>query len=241
MPKIYEIINVAGLDSSDTAEVTEILKDSREYGRSFRSGITGTSVDGDLDSIAQFVVKKLQEKEEKEHYINTSDEHVEAYKAGLDAKKIQAEKEAEAERLEREREKLIASSAAFMTTTGESFEGYKIVVYGGCISSDAVTAVQRQLTHFSNIGIEKGKTRTAVKLVNSIQSLRQEALAELKAEAANCNCNAVVGVSYNYITLDPLANPYGATGNSQPYIFCVSATGTAVRIEKEESVSHDYE
>ena len=151
----------------------------------------------------------------------------------LDAKRIQAEKEAEAERVEREREKLIETSSSFMTTTGESFTGYNITKNGGCITADSVTAVQRQLTNLSNIGVEKGKTRTAVKLVNSLQSLRQEALAGLKAEAANYGCNAVIGVSYNYITLDPLVNPYGATGNSQPYIFCVSATGTAVKIEKE--------
>lgn len=234
MPKINDVLKAAGLDIKDTETVTEILKNSREYGSTVRSGITGTSVDGNVDLIAQFVLKKLQETEEKGHSISITDKNVESYKAGIDVKRIQAEKEAEAERIEKEREKLIEASSSFMTTTGESFAGYNITRYGGCITADSVTAVQRQLTHLSNIGVEKGKTRTAVKLVNSLQSLRQEALAELKAEAANCGCNAVIGVSYNYITLDPLANPYGATGNSQPYIFCVSATGTAVKIEKDE-------
>ena len=46
-------------------------------------------------------------------------------------------------------------------------------------------------------------------------------------------CNAVIGVDFDYLTLDPqTANATGGT-TYYPYVFGVTANGNAVVIEKE--------
>ena len=214
--RFEEFIKNSGIDEADTERAKEIINDSKYRFLLGKDSNGDTVIDGNTEAIAIFVTESLAEDQQRIE---------EKRAAKMEEKQLQRQ-------MQRERETLLKDPDSLLTTTGESFEGYKIVHSSGCISADSVKAVQRQLTHLSNIGVEKGKTRTAVKLVESLQSLRQEALVELKTTAAGCGCNAIIGVSYNYITLDPLANPYGATGNSQPYIFCVSATGTAVKIEK---------
>lgn len=247
MPRINDVIKAAGLDIKDAETVTKILKESREYGSSVKSGITGISVDGDVEIVAQFVLKKLQETEEDGCSLSSSEESIESYKARLEAEMIQAKEEAEAERIEQENEKereiLRSKCKDFMTTTGDSFVGYRIVKHGGCIAADAVTAVQRK---FTNLGNKKGEAVIGNRLAENLPVLRKEALGKLKVEAANLGCNAITGVNYNYLVLDPLENTMlGGNAqylNFQPYIFCVSASGTAIRIEKcEENSSADFE
>lgn len=66
------------------------------------------------------------------------------------------------------------------------------------------------------------------------KGIRRNALQELKEAAYSLGCNAVIGVDFDYITLDPeTANISGGT-TYQPYVFCVTANGNAVVIEKIE-------
>jgi len=70
--------------------------------------------------------------------------------------------------------------------------------------------------------------------MESLTQIRRNALRELKEAAYDLGCNAVIGVDFDYITLDPqTANITGGT-TYQPYVFCVTANGNAVIIEKIE-------
>ena len=59
-------------------------------------------------------------------------------------------------------------------------------------------------------------------------------LAELKEAAYALGCNAVVGVDFDYITLEPETANFNGGTLYEPYIICVTANGNAVVIEKEE-------
>ena len=68
--------------------------------------------------------------------------------------------------------------------------------------------------------------------MNSLSSIRRRALAELKEAAYDLGCNAVIGVDFDYLTLDPeTASSSGGT-MYLPYVFGVTANGNAVVIEK---------
>ena len=72
------------------------------------------------------------------------------------------------------------------------------------------------------------------KLMASLSEIRRNALRELKEAAYNLGCNAVIGVDFDYITLDPQTASIGGGTVYQPYVFCVTANGNAVVIEKIE-------
>ena len=64
--------------------------------------------------------------------------------------------------------------------------------------------------------------------------IRRNALAELKEAAYALGCNAVIGVDFDYLTLDPeTARSNGGT-LYLPFLFGVTANGNAVIIEKNE-------
>ena len=70
-------------------------------------------------------------------------------------------------------------------------------------------------------------------LTDALVRIRIQALKELKEAAYDLGCNAVIGVDFDYITLEPeTANLAGGT-LYEPYIICVTANGNAVVIEKE--------
>ena len=72
------------------------------------------------------------------------------------------------------------------------------------------------------------------KLMQSLTIIRRNALRELKEAAYDLGCNAVIGVDFDYLTLDPqTANSSGGT-TYLPYVFGVTANGNAVIIEKIE-------
>lgn len=60
-----------------------------------------------------------------------------------------------------------------------------------------------------------------------------QALKELKEAAYDLGCNAVIGVDFDYITLEPETVNAGGGTLYLPYVFCVTANGNAVIIEKE--------
>ena len=66
--------------------------------------------------------------------------------------------------------------------------------------------------------------------------IRRQALKELKEAAYDLGCNAVIGVDFDYITLEPERS---SALNRQitvyePFVICVTANGNAVVIEKDE-------
>ena len=104
--------------------------------------------------------------------------------------------------------------AEMLITSGFNFEGYRIVKYSGYISGDDAIQVPRGMAVF---GV--GTTNTADDLMKSLVRIRRNALRELKEAAYDLGCNAVIGVDFDYLTLDPqTANLSGGT-TYQPYVF----------------------
>lgn len=129
---------------------------------------------------------------------------------------------------EEEAEKKKRAMAKMLITSGFSFDGYIITKYSGYISGDDAISVDRGLAVFgSDTGVKD-------KLLNSLVEIRRNALRELKEAAYELGCNAVIGVDFDYITLDPQTKDLLATGgiSYQPYVFAVTANGNAVVIEK---------
>ena len=119
----------------------------------------------------------------------------------------------------------MAALSSMLITSGFNFDGYKITRYSGYISGD--DAVQIPRTGYFNTS-NNGKN-----LTDSLVKIRRQALKELKEAAYALGCNAVIGVDFDYMTLDPqTANILGGT-TYEPYVICVTANGNAVVIEKE--------
>lgn len=115
-----------------------------------------------------------------------------------------------------------------LITSGYSFEGYSIKKYSGYISGDDVVQIPR-----GTAGYLFGRaTDPGDALSKSLVKIRRQALKELKQAAYDLGCNAIIGVDFDYITLEPeTANKNGGT-TYLPYVFCVTANGNAVVIEK---------
>ena len=142
-------------------------------------------------------------------------------------KKIQREKQIELSQ-EYNKEKNLALPK-MLITSGFSFEGYRIVKYSGYISGDDAVQVNR-----GTAGFFSDPTNVGEKLMQSLTIIRRNALRELKEAAYDLGCNAVIGVDFDYLTLDPqTANSSGGT-TYLPYVFGVTANGNAVIIEKIE-------
>lgn len=183
----------------------------KQSGLQFKSGITGLSVD---DSI-------------------NLDEMIAHYNQYLTYEK--ARKAEEQERLEFEQanaqEAELAkqhSMASMLITSGFNFDGYSITKYSGYISGDDAVSMDRP-THGWFAGVSKD---VGADLLSGLSHIRRNALAELKEAAYALGCNAVIGVDFDYLTLDPeTASSSGGT-MYLPFLFAVTANGNAVVIEK---------
>lgn len=144
----------------------------------------------------------------------------------IENKQEQIRKAAIAAEQKRENERIKSEMIAKMLiSSGFSFEGYRIVKYSGYISGDDATQIQRSGIFGSDNGY---------KLTNALVKIRIQALKELKEAAYELGCNAVIGVDFDYLTLEPeTASLTGAT-LYEPYVICVTANGNAVVVEKEE-------
>ncbi len=117
-----------------------------------------------------------------------------------------------------------------LITSGFSFDGYRITKYSGYISGDSVIQVER-----GYVGIFSNPENVGNALMKSLKEMRREALMELKEAAYDLGCNAVIGVDFDYITLEPqTANLLTGGTTYLPYVFGVTANGNAVIIEKED-------
>lgn len=111
-----------------------------------------------------------------------------------------------------------------LVTSGFSFDGYKITKYSGYISGDDATQIPRSGAFGGNNGQN---------LTDALVKIRIQALKELKEAAYDLGCNAVIGVDFDYITLEPETANFSGGTLYEPYIICVTANGNAVVIEKE--------
>jgi uncharacterized protein YbjQ (UPF0145 family) len=159
-----------------------------------------------------------------------------AYKQHLSEKAQRAEAEAarRADEKKREQEALDEKRialASMLITSGFNFEGFTITKYSGYISGDDVIEVNRPTRGWlgsmsSNVGEE---------LMKSLAKMRRNAISELKESAYQLGCNAVIGVDFDYLTLDPeTVTPQGGT-LYLPFLFGVTANGNAVFIEKNSN------
>jgi len=138
------------------------------------------------------------------------------------------EKANEEARLKKAADDKKAALASMLITSGFNFDGYTITKYSGYISGDDAISVDRGMTVFGP------GTNIKDELMDSLVIIRRNALSELKEAAYALGCNAVIGVDFDYLTLDPqTANLSGGT-TYQPYVFGVTANGNAVVIVKNE-------
>ena len=118
--------------------------------------------------------------------------------------------------------------ASMLITSGFNFDGYTITKYSGYISGDDAISVDRGMVIFGS------GTNIKDKLMESLVIIRRNALAELKEAAFALGCNAVIGVDFDYLTLDPQTANFSGGTTFQPYVFGVTANGNAVVIVKNE-------
>jgi uncharacterized protein YbjQ (UPF0145 family) len=124
------------------------------------------------------------------------------------------------------------ATAGMLITSGFSFEGYNITKYSGYISGDDVVQIDR-----GSGGWFQTATDVGASLMESLGEIRRNALQELKEAAYALGCNAVIGVDFDYLTMDPeTVNANGGT-LYMPYVFGVTANGNAVVIEKSKKAS----
>lgn len=120
--------------------------------------------------------------------------------------------------------------ASMLITSGFNFDGYTVTKYSGYISGDDVTQIARDaITFTSGTG---SKTGVGDRLSAAMVQIRRTALAELKEAAWALGCNAVIGVDFDYLTLEPETQSLGGNTKYMPYVVCVTANGNAVVIEK---------
>lgn len=118
--------------------------------------------------------------------------------------------------------------SGILITSGFNFDGFKVVKYSGYISGDDAIQVDRGQQGFFTSATNVGEA-----LMNNLSTIRRNALQELKEQAYALGCNAIIGVDFDYLTLDP--ETVSASGGTlyMPYVFGVTANGNAVIIEKD--------
>lgn len=163
--------------------------------------------------------------------VNDSDveEIVSAFKEKLEMDKM-LEEQARIDEIRKPEEdrKKKSALAEMLITSGFTFDGYKITKYSGYISGDDCVTLPRD-TFWGNNKVEDN-------LCGALVKIRRQALKELKEAAYDLGCNAVIGVDFDYLTMDPqhASALNGTVTVYEPYVICVTANGNAVVIEKDE-------
>ena len=121
------------------------------------------------------------------------------------------------------------AASRMLITSGFNFDGYHVTKYSGYISGDDVVQISRGTDGIFSRAQDVGESLSA-----ALVQIRRNALQELKEAAYDLGCNAVIGVDFDYITLDPETANIGGGTTYLPYVFCVTANGNAVVIEKDE-------
>lgn len=124
--------------------------------------------------------------------------------------------------IQAEEERLAEVVRTMPITSTASFEGYNIVRYGGYVSGDEAIMLS---DGFFGSGFSSDVVNDAIK------KIRIAAINELKAAAAEIGCNAVVGLDFDYVTVDRQFPGFSGTMKNETYLM-LTANGTAVEIEK---------
>ncbi|TYL50033.1 heavy metal-binding domain-containing protein [Nocardioides sp. BGMRC 2183] len=184
----------------------------KRSGHPVRSGITGLAIDDNVN--VERVVAEFRSHQEAERE---------------QAAVAQSQREAAAAEAERAARAKAQAMAGMLITSGFNFDGYTITKYSGYISGDSAVQVDRPTQGFWS-GV-KGNVGDDMML--ALAQIRRVALAELKEAAYDLGCNAVIGVDFDYLTLDPeTVNSNGGT-LYLPFLFGVTANGNAVVIERQ--------
>jgi uncharacterized protein YbjQ (UPF0145 family) len=193
----------------DERDFVEWMKNSQHP---HKLSFTGSSLEID-DSRVESVVTEYQA-----HLI-------ERQKAAAIAAEVNAKAAAEAAKANQQKQEALAS---MLITSGFNFDGFTITKYSGYISGDDAVSMDRPSQgYWGAVHGDVGED-----LLAGLTHIRRNALAELKEAAYALGCNAVIGVDFDYLTLDP------ETVNNQggvlylPFLFAITANGNAVVIEK---------
>lgn len=135
---------------------------------------------------------------------------------------------AEQQRSERAAQEKQHALAGMLITSGFNFDGYRITRYSGYISGDDAVSMDRPRHGW--LGGVNGDVATD--LMAGLAHIRRNALTELKEAAYALGCNAVIGVDFDYLTLDPETVSNSGGTLYLPFLFAVTANGNAVVIEK---------
>ena len=119
--------------------------------------------------------------------------------------------------------------ASMIVHSGFTFEGYTITKYSGYISGDSVVQVPR-----GTAGMFSNPENVGFHLTKQLVHIRRGAITQLKEAAWELGCNAVVGVDFDYIALEPETARSGGGVMYLPYVFAVTAHGSGVLIEKKD-------
>ena len=206
---LYMVMQRAGLadNANNKALAIQIFKEDAFYKNHITTGFLSTSIEAEsLEEVAEFLKKKVEEK------TNAAIEAYETAAAIAEFGSVEAKQAHDAE------------LAQIMITSGHDFEGYRITKYSGYISGDDAVEIPR-----NNVFDKK---TNGGNLTDALVRIRRQSLKELKEAAYDLGCNAVIGVDFDYITLEP-ETISGTTHYYEPYVICVTANGTAVTIEKE--------
>jgi uncharacterized protein YbjQ (UPF0145 family) len=144
----------------------------------------------------------------------------------LELDRVRQEEAAAARAVEEKKQAL----ASMLITSGFNFDGYTVTKYSGYISGDDAVSMDRPTQ-----GIWGSVNKhVGADLLASLVHIRRNALAELKEAAYALGCNAVIGVDFDYLTMDPETATAAGGTLYLPFLFCVTANGNAVVIEKNE-------
>jgi uncharacterized protein YbjQ (UPF0145 family) len=207
--------DVAAAHGIDKDSFEDWLKEHREDDYSL-GAFGGMSIDDEKVDSLILEFKKYEKVREKEEA---------AANEAADAKKAKAKEAAAAKQ---------QALSSMLISSGFNFDGYTITKYSGYISGDGATAVDRDGLYTRESGWTGTKvTGVGAELLMSLAELRRNALFELKEAAYDLGCNAIIGVDFDYLTLDPVTINSQGQQIFQPYMFAVTANGNAVVIERK--------
>ena len=216
--KSYDLCKKYGFDLNNFEEFL------RTNSIKHKEGFLGSSVnDSDVERIVSLYKEDLilQEQRKREELLRQEEKKKEEEK-----RKKEEEKRKKEEAEEDKRKK--KAMAEMLITSGFTFDGYKITKYSGYISGDDCVTIPRSSF------LENNKAQDF--LCGALVKIRRQALKELKEAAYDLGCNAVIGVDFDYLTMDPqhASALNGTVTVYEPYVICVTANGNAVVIEKED-------
>ena len=194
------------------------LKFMQDNKLTYTNSFLNVSVDDEL--VDEYMQAYLKNVEYKAKIAEQERIRYEQEQAIIRAEEARLQAIAEEEAMNKQR-----AMATMLISSGFSFEGYKIVKYSGYISGDDAVQIPRS----GIFGGNNGKN-----LTDALIRIRRQALIELKEAAYDLGCNAVVGVDFDYITLEPETANFNGGTLYEPYIICVTANGNAVVIEPTE-------